>query len=103
MLARIYQPSKSAMTSGQGNAQGWVLEFAPAEPRRVDPLMGWTGSSDTRRQVKLRFDTRDGAIDYARRNGIAHVVEEPKRRKPNVRPMGYAANFAHNRRGNWTH
>jgi len=103
MQARIYQPAKTAMQSGRANARGWVLEFAPAEQRRIDPLMGWTGSGDTRRQVRLKFPTRDAAIDYATRHGIPHVVEEPKPRRPNVRPMGYAANFAHNRRGNWTH
>lgn len=103
MQARIYQPSRSAMTSGQGNSRGWVLEFSPEEQRRIDPLMGWTGSGDTRRQVRLRFSSREAAVDYARRNGIAHVVEEPKRRRANVRPMGYAGNFAFGRRGNWTH
>lgn len=103
MQARIYQPSKSAMTSGRANARGWVLEFAPAEPRRIDPLMGWTGSGDTRRQVRLSFETREAAVDYARRNGIPFVVEEEKPRRANLRPMGYAGNFAHRRRGNWTH
>ena len=103
MRVRIYQPSKSAMTSGQGNARGWVLEFDPEEQRRIDPLMGWTGSGDTRRQVRLGFETREAAIDYAARNGIPHVVETEKPRRPNVRRMGYAGNFAHNRRGNWTH
>ena len=103
MQARIYQPAKSAMTSGQANARGWILEFAPEEQRQLDPLMGWTGSGDTRRQVRLRFDTREAAVDYARRHGIPYVVEEPKPRRANIRPMGYAGNFAHNRRGNWTH
>ncbi|MGF1502899.1 MAG: ETC complex I subunit [Paracoccaceae bacterium] len=103
MQARIYQPSKSAMTQGTANATGWVLEFAPAEQRQIDPLMGWTGSGDTRRQVRLRFDTLDAAVEYASRNGIPHTVETAKPRKANVRPMGYAGNFAHGRRGNWTH
>ncbi|MEM9146464.1 MAG: ETC complex I subunit [Pseudomonadota bacterium] len=103
MQARIYQPAKSAMTSGQGNARGWRLDYVPAEPRRIDPLMGWTGSGDMNRQVSLDFESREAAIDYARRNGIAFVVEEAKPRRPNVRPMGYAANFAYTRRGNWTH
>lgn len=101
--ARIYQPSKSAMTSGQGNARGWVLEFVPAEPRRIDPLMGWTGSGDTRRQVRLSFETKEQAVAYARRHGIAYTLEVAKPRRANLRPMGYAGNFAHNRRGNWTH
>lgn len=103
MHARIYQPAKSAMTSGQGNARSWVLEYAPAEARKIDPLMGWTGSGDTQGQVKLRFETKDAAIDYAEKNGIAYHVEEPKKRKANVRPRGYGGNFAHDRRGAWTH
>jgi len=103
MLARIYRPARSAMTSGQANTQGWVLEFSPEEQKRIDPLMGWTGSGDMRGQVRLRFESRQAAIDYATRNGIPYQVAEPKPRKHNVRPMGYASNFAHNRRGNWTH
>lgn len=91
------------MTSGQGNTREWVLEFAPADARALDPLMGWTSSGDTQRQVRLRFETADAAIDYATRNGIAYTVEAEKPRRPNIRPRGYAGNFAHNRRGAWTH
>ena len=55
MRARIYQPARNAMQSGTANTKGWVLEFAPASAREVDPLMGWTSSSDTDTQVTLRF------------------------------------------------
>ena len=103
MQALIYQPAKSAMSSGQGNSKAWVLEYTPGEARRIDPLMGWTGSGDMQSQVKLRFASREEAVAYAEKHGLAYTVEEPKRRKPNVRPMGYAGNFAHNRRGAWTH
>ncbi|MEM7745706.1 MAG: ETC complex I subunit [Pseudomonadota bacterium] len=103
MHARIYQPPKSAMSSGQGNTKTWVLEYAPTERRRIDPLMGWTGSGDMTSQVKLRFESKEAAMDYAERHGIAYNVEEPKKRKPNIRPRGYAGNFAHDRRGAWTH
>ena len=103
MQARIYQPSRSAMTSGQGKTKTWVLEHAPVEQKRIDPLMGWSGSGDMNRQVKLTFESRKAAEDYARRHGLAYTVEQPNPRKPNVRPMGYAGNFAHDRRGNWTH
>jgi len=103
MQARIYQPAKSAMTSGQGNTKGWVLEYVPEKPRRIDPLMGWTGSDDTRGQVRMRFDSREAAVDYAERHGLAYAVEEPKKRAFNVRPRGYGGNFAHDRRGAWTH
>lgn len=103
MQARIYQPAKSAMTSGMANTRSWVLEIAPAEARRIDPLMGWTGSGDTASQVRMRFPTREAAEDFARRHGLAYTVETPKPRRANIRPMGYGGNFAHNRRGAWTH
>jgi len=103
MRARIYQPAKTAMQSGQAKTHHWVLEYAPATPREIDPLMGWTSSADTQAQVHLRFDSREAAEDYARRNGIDAVVIQPKKRKPNVRPSGYAENFATDRRGAWTH
>ena len=103
MHARIYQPARSAMTSGQGNSKTWVLEHAPTEARKIDPLMGWTSSGDMNGQVRLSFSTSEAAIDYARKNGLTYTVEQPKKRKPNVRPRGYAGNFAYDRRGAWTH
>jgi NADH dehydrogenase len=103
MQARIYQPSKSAMTSGAGNTREWVLEYVPTEARRIDPLMGWTGSGDMNRQVRLSFDSQTAAVDYAERHGLAYTLETPKKRRPNIRPMGYGGNFAHDRRGAWTH
>lgn len=103
MRARIYQPAKTAMQSGTAKAKGWVLEFAPASAREVDPLMGWTSSDDTQAQVKLRFDSREAAEAYATSKGIEFEVIEPKARKPVIRPRGYGENFATDRRGAWTH
>ncbi|MBV7394801.1 ETC complex I subunit [Mameliella sediminis] len=103
MRARIYQPAKTAMSSGQAKTKVWVLEFAPASARSVDPLMGWTSSQDTQTQVRLRFDSKEAALAYARDNGIEAQVFEPKKRKPNIRPRGYAENFAVDRRSAWTH
>ena len=103
MRARIFQPSKTAMSSGQAKTKGWVLEYAPDSAREVDPLMGWTSSSDTQSQVRLRFDTKAAALDYARDNGIDATVIEPTKRKPNIRSGGYGENFATGRRGAWTH
>lgn len=103
MRARIYQPSKTAMSSGQGKTKTWLLEFAPASSREVDPLMGWTSSSDTQTQVRLRFDSKDAALAYAKEHGIDAQVFEPNKRQPNVRARGYAENFAVDRKGAWTH
>jgi len=65
--------------------------------------MGWTSSSDTQSQVKLRFDSKEAALDYAEGKGITAVVTEPKKRKPVIRKGGYGDNFATNRRSVWTH
>jgi len=101
--ARIYQPARSATQSGQARTREWILEFAPATPREIDPLMGWTGSPDTQRQVRLRFADRAAAEAYARARGLDYVVAPPQKRQPNIRPGGYGENFATARRGSWTH
>ncbi|SMD07244.1 MULTISPECIES: ETC complex I subunit [Primorskyibacter] len=103
MKARIYKPARNAMQSGVAKTKTWVLDFAPSERRSVDPLMGWTSSGDMQSQVRLRFDTREAAEEYASDHGIDAVVIEPKTRKPNIRARGYAENFATDRRGPWTH
>jgi len=100
-LARIYVPPRSAMQSGRGRSQGWVLEFEPGEKFRLDPLMGWAGSGDTRGQVRLHFKTREQAVAYAEANGLPYEIEEPKPRQ--IRPKSYAENFRFGRSENWTH
>jgi NADH dehydrogenase len=79
------------------------MEFAPATAREVDPLMGWTSSDDMDSQVRLRFDSRQAAEDYAAAHGIAFDVVDPHARRPNIRAGGYGENFATNRKGVWTH
>ena len=103
MRARIYNPARNAMQSGVGKTKAWVLDYAPASAREVDPLMGWTSSGDTQTQVRLRFATKEAALEYAREKGIDAQVIEPKPRKANIRAGGYGENFATNRRGVWTH
>ena len=103
MRARIYQPAKTAMQSGKAKSRDWRLEFEPASARTIDPLMGWTSSDDTQAQVRLRFESRKQAEDYAREMGLDFEVTEPHARAANVRPRGYGENFATDRRGAWTH
>ncbi|EEW25892.1 ETC complex I subunit [Rhodobacter ferrooxidans] len=103
MRARIYQPARTAMQSGTAKTQGWVLEFSQDSAREVDPLMGWTSSTDMDSQVRLQFDSREAAEAYASAHGIDAVAIQPKPRKANIRPGGYGDNFATNRRGVWTH
>ena len=99
--ARIYIPAKTAMQSGTAKNKSWVLDFEQASPKTVEPLMGWTSSSDTRQQVRLRFDTKEEAIAYCEHNGIPYQVFEPN--SPKRRIMAYSDNFAWSRRTPWTH
>jgi hypothetical protein len=101
MTARIYKPSKTAMQSGFANTRQWLLEFEPEEPRTVEPLMGWTSSGDMKQQVRLQFDTKDEAVAYCERHGIAYQVFDAM--PPARRIMSYSDNFAFTRRGAWTH
>lgn len=100
MRARIYQIPKNAMQSGRAKDE-WVLEFESAEPRRADPLMGWSGGADTQTQVRLTFASREEAVAYATRQNIAHDVELPRTRT--MKPKAYADNFGAGRLENWTH
>ena len=103
MFARIYQPARTAMSSGTAKTKFWVLEFAPTVERNVDPLMGWTSSDETQTQVRLEFETKDAALDYAELNDISATVQESQKRALNIRAGGYGENFATHRRGIWTH
>ena len=95
MEARIYQPSKNALKSGQANTRKWVVEYEPEEAKRNDELMGWVGSGDMRGQLKLKFENKDDAIAYAERNSIPYSVQEPKKRRQ--RPKSYADNFRYDK------
>ena len=101
MTARISRPAKTATQSGTAKTQDWVLDYEPEAPREVEPLMGWTSSRDMRQQLRLKFATKEEAVAYAERKGIAYRVVEP--RAPRRRGMAYSDNFRHDRIGQWTH
>ncbi|MCP1197949.1 ETC complex I subunit [Notoacmeibacter sp. MSK16QG-6] len=101
MSARIYSPAKTAMQSGRAKTGRWLLEFEPQERRAIDPLMGYTSSSDMTSQVRLWFDTKEEAVAYAKREGIAYRVDEPKERARHT--ISYADNFRYDRKTPWTH
>lgn len=91
MAARIYQPAKTATSSGRAKTRYWLLEMEPVDRKTIDPLCGWSGSGDTAQQLQLKFPTKEAALAYAKRNGIEARVFTPKPRL--VRPKSYADNF----------
>jgi hypothetical protein len=90
--AYVYQPAPSATQGGPAHAREWVIEFAPWDGRDIEPLMGWTSSSDPFASIpRLRFPDRDSATTFAERHGWPYLVREPPRRR--LRPKSYADNF----------
>ena len=87
----IYRPAGSALQSGRANTKRWVLEFEPTSPPEIEPLMGWLASTDTQKQVRLVFPTRESAVAFADRHGWDYTVYEPRERT--VRPKSYAEQF----------
>ena len=101
MSARIYSPARTAMQSGKAKPGHWVLEFEPAAPRKIDPLMGYTTSGDMKSQVRLTFETAEEAVAYAEKNGIAYRLDTPHEAKR--RQISYSDNFRYDRKVPWTH
>jgi hypothetical protein len=88
---RIVQKSKNAMQSGRHGAEDWMVEFEPTDAQRADPLMGWAGSADTKRQLALKFASLDAAKAYADKKGLSYHVVPPAQKV--LKLQAYADNF----------
>lgn len=101
MLAKIYRPAKNAMQSGKAATKKWRLEFEPRAAPRPEPLMGWISSADPDGQVRISFDSREEAIEFARLHAIPHQVTDSP--EPARQIKSYSDNFAFKRREPWSH
>ena len=88
--AKIYIPNQSAMQSGQGKSDKWILEFETKDPTN-NPLMGWESSSDTLSELRLEFSSIDLAVNYAKKKKIDFEIIQPKKRK--TVKKSYSDNF----------
>lgn len=101
MTVKIYKPSKTAMQSGIGKTKKWLAEYISDEATHKDSLMGWNSSLDTKSQIKIFFDSKSQAIEWAKINDYQYFVEEPKTKI--IKIKSYASNFDINRKESWTH
>ena len=60
----------------------------------VNPLMGWESSNDTLGEVKLKFSSKEKAIEYAKSNNIDYEIAEPQNSEFIIK--SYADNFLKN-------
>ncbi len=101
MTIKIYKPAKTSMQSGLGKTKKWLAEYISDVDNIKDSLMGWNSSHDTQSQIKVFFETKEKAIDWAKKNNFQFYVEEPKNKI--IKPKSYASNFDINRKEPWTH
>ena len=87
MPARIFRPAPNAMQSGRGNSRLWVLVHELNAAKDIEPLMGYTSSTDTRQQIRLTFDTLEEAKAYAERNGIPYSYVSVPRGQSVIRDL----------------
>jgi hypothetical protein len=91
--AKIYIPTQNPMQSGRGKQKNWLLEFDTRDPE-TNSLMGWESSDDTLKEVKLKFSSKEKAINYADANNIDYTIIEPKPKKVVIK--SYDENFTKN-------
>jgi hypothetical protein len=75
-VAVIRPNERSVVSGGRARAKGWSLTFKPRSAPRIEPLMGWTETTDTLQQVRLPFPTAESAIRYCRRHGLPFEVQD---------------------------
>jgi NADH dehydrogenase (ubiquinone) Fe-S protein 4 len=88
----IHAEVQHAMTSGVEGTRGWKLYFKNQQ-RWNNPLTGWTSSADPMTSVKMAFDTKQQAIDFATKKGLNYEVRERARRNRSFGTNYYAHNF----------
>jgi hypothetical protein len=90
-VARILELDRRTTQSGRANTGRWQLEFERQQPLLPDPLTGWNGSGDTNTQVRMQFPTKEAAIAYCDKHGLAyHIIPAPPVR---LKLQAYADNF----------
>ena len=47
MAARIFSPPKPRCSRAWRGTREWILEYEPEQPKLIEPLMGWTSSTET--------------------------------------------------------
>lgn len=55
--------------------------------------MGWQSSADCMQGTHINFDSKEGAILFAQKQGYEYFVQEPNERK--FVPKAYANNFVY--------
>ena len=93
--AKAYKNSTSSTQSGKKRKENWVLEPIFNQNSVKDDLMGWSGGSDIKEQIKLKFSSINDLKRYAEKYNISLEIIEPKEKKVIIK--SYADNFIKNK------
>lgn len=88
----IYKPVKVATQSGTRKTHDWVIDFGNQE-RWVNPLMGYVSNGDPLSNTKLKFSSRESAIEFAEKHGYEWHVTESVENTAATTPKFYADKF----------
>ena len=67
MTIKIYKPTKTSMQSGLGKTKLWLAEYISDSDNVKESLMGWNSSLDTKTQIRVFFETKEQAINWAKK------------------------------------
>ena len=105
MTIKIYKPSKTSMQSGFKKTKLWLAEYISEVEKVKDSLMGWNSSLDTKSQIKLFFDTKEQAIEWAKKARgveIAKVLRQVKSLPDKQAPVFVVGDFNEPSHLDWT-
>jgi len=71
----VFSPTKSAMQSGGEKVGLWKVEFENPERWR-NPLMGYTSSADPASSLKMKFRSKEEALNYVEKMGYDYELSD---------------------------
>lgn len=80
------------MQSGIKDTRRWEIEFA-TKARWTNPLMGWTSTDDPMGNVSLKFESKEQAMEFAKKQGWKYDVIEPIEAQDLAGEKSYSYNF----------
>jgi len=92
MKVLIYKKNKPITQSGFLNFQdSWFIKVDEPKKCHNNNNMGWISVEGHKGQLKLKFNSKELAIEYAKNNGYEYRITEEKTR--HIPQKSYAQNF----------
>lgn len=88
----LIQKSVCKVNQSGFSREQWSIIFPTKHDSEfLNPITGWTSSSDMMQELNLKFSTKESAIDFVNSKGWSFEEVEYKKRK--IIKKSYADNF----------